>query len=178
MRPGEKCAKTSAHNEIKNPLKQPIQLSAERLQHNNAHWYPQIKQRHYTTPEYYRGKQVEAHERICNEFSDLARSPGLQLDKVSIGEITPEKYWPLSKPFQSSFTLIEPVPTESASNLNKNRNTTGVHKFAEKRHWKPVKKADKAVDMWSSYHVPCSNICRVEIIINDQGPGFSTRNDR
>ncbi|WP_292753009.1 HAMP domain-containing protein, partial [Methylophaga sp. UBA4204] len=73
-------ARRLAH-EIKNPLT-PIQLSAERLQHKYASLVPpdQTETLQKLTDTIVR--QVEAMKDMVNEFSDYARSPGLQFETV------------------------------------------------------------------------------------------------
>jgi len=162
-------ARRLAH-EIKNPLT-PIQLSAERLQHKYASLVPPDQTETLQKLTDTIVQQVEAMKDMVNEFSDYARSPGLQLEKVSIGELLREVLTLYQSHSNHQFTLLN-SPTEIRIKLDKNRIRQVFHNLL-KNAIEASEEADKAVDIVISYHVIMQqHMPWLEIIINDQGPGF------
>ncbi|HCD03944.1 MULTISPECIES: ATP-binding protein [unclassified Methylophaga] len=162
-------ARRLAH-EIKNPLT-PIQLSAERLQHKYASLVPPDQTETLQKLTDTIVQQVEAMKDMVNEFSDYARSPGLQLEKVSIGELLREVLTLYQSHSNHQFTLLN-SPTEIPIRLDKNRMRQVFHNLL-KNAIEASEEADKAVDIVISYHVIIQqHMPWLEITINDQGPGF------
>ena len=111
-------ARRLAH-EIKNPLT-PIQLSAERLQHKYASLVPPDQTETLQKLTDTIVQQVEAMKDMVNEFSDYARSPGLQFETVSIGELLREVLTLYQSHSNHQFILLN-SPTEIRIKLDKNR---------------------------------------------------------
>lgn len=162
-------ARRLAH-EIKNPLT-PIQLSAERLQHKYASLVPPDQTETLQKLTDTIVQQVEAMKDMVNEFSDYARSPGLQLERVSIGELLREVLTLYQSHANHQFTLLN-SPTEIRIKVDKNRMRQVFHNLL-KNAIEASEEADKAVDIVISYHlIVQQHMPWLEIIINDQGPGF------
>jgi nitrogen fixation/metabolism regulation signal transduction histidine kinase len=162
-------ARRLAH-EIKNPLT-PIQLSAERLQHKYASLVPPDQTETLQKLTDTIVQQVEAMKDMVNEFSDYARSPGLQLEDVSIGQLLREVLTLYQSHSNHQFTLLN-SPTEIRIKVDKNRIRQVFHNLL-KNAIEASEEADKAVDIVISYHlVVQQHMPWLEIIINDQGPGF------
>lgn len=162
-------ARRLAH-EIKNPLT-PIQLSAERLQHKYASLVPPDQTETLQKLTDTIVQQVEAMKDMVNEFSDYARSPGLQLEDVSIGQLLREVLTLYQSHSNHQFTLLN-SPTEIRIKVDKNRIRQVFHNLL-KNAIEASEEADKAVDIVISYHlVMQQHMPWLEIIINDQGPGF------
>ncbi|AFI83113.1 sensor histidine kinase [Methylophaga nitratireducenticrescens] len=162
-------ARRLAH-EIKNPLT-PIQLSAERLQHKYASLVPPDQTETLQKLTDTIVQQVEAMKDMVNEFSDYARSPGLQLEKVSIGELLREVLTLYQSHSNHQFTLLN-SPTDIRIRLDKNRMRQVFHNLL-KNAIEASEEAEKAVDIVISYHmIVQQHMPWLEIIINDQGPGF------
>lgn len=162
-------ARRLAH-EIKNPLT-PIQLSAERLQHKYASLVPPDQTETLQKLTDTIVQQVEAMKDMVNEFSDYARSPGLQLEKVSIGELLREVLTLYQSHSNHQFTLLN-SPTEIRIKVDKNRMRQVFHNLL-KNAIEASEEAEKPVDIVISYQlVVQQHMPWLEIIINDQGPGF------
>lgn len=162
-------ARRLAH-EIKNPLT-PIQLSAERLQHKYASLVPPDQTETLQKLTDTIVQQVEAMKDMVNEFSDYARSPGLQLENVSIGELLREVLTLYQSHSNHQFTLLN-SPTEIRIKVDKNRMRQVFHNLL-KNAIEASEEASKLVDIVISYHlVMQQHMPWLEIIINDQGPGF------
>ncbi|MCB2427095.1 sensor histidine kinase [Methylophaga pinxianii] len=162
-------ARRLAH-EIKNPLT-PIQLSAERLQHKYASLVPPDQTETLQKLTDTIVQQVEAMKDMVNEFSDYARSPGLQLEKVSIGELLREVLTLYQSHSNHQFTLLN-SPTEIRIKVDKNRMRQVFHNLL-KNAIEASEEAEKPVDIVISYQIVVQqHMPWLEIIINDQGPGF------
>lgn len=162
-------ARRLAH-EIKNPLT-PIQLSAERLQHKYASLVPQDQTETLQKLTDTIVQQVEAMKHMVNEFSDYARSPGLQLEKVLIGDLLREILTLYQSHSNHQFTLLN-SPTEISIKVDKNRMRQVFHNLL-KNAIEASEETDKTVDIVISYHVLIQqHLPWLEITINDQGPGF------
>lgn len=165
-------ARRLAH-EIKNPLT-PIQLSAERLQHKYASLVPPDQTETLQKLTDTIVQQVEAMKDMVNEFSDYARSPGLQLEKVSIGELLREVLTLYQSHSNHQFTLLN-SPTEIRIKVDKNRMRQVFHNLL-KNAIEASEEAEKPVDIVISYQlVVQQHMPWLEIIINDQGPGSRKR---
>ena len=108
---------------------------------------------------------------MVNEFSDYARSPGLQLEKVSIGELLREVLTLYQSHSNHQFTLLN-SPTEIRIKVDKNRMRQVFHNLL-KNAIEASEEAEKPVDIVISYQIVVQqHMPWLEIIINDQGPGF------
>lgn len=162
-------ARRLAH-EIKNPLT-PIQLSAERLQHKYVSLVPADQAETLTKLTDTIVQQVEAMKDMVNEFSDYARSPGLQLEWLSVGDL-----------LRDVLTLYQSNPTHQFALLNsqedlqirvdRNRFRQVMHNLL-KNAIEASEEAGMAVDIVISYHALRYQHQRwLEITVQDQGPGF------
>lgn len=162
-------ARRLAH-EIKNPLT-PIQLSAERLQHKYASLVPPDQTETLQKLTDTIVQQVEAMKDMVNEFSDYARSPGLQFETVSIGELLREVLTLYQSHSNHQFILLN-SPTEIHIKLDKNRMRQVFHNLL-KNAIEASEEAGKPVDIAISYHVIVQqHMPWLEITFNDQGPGL------
>ncbi len=162
-------ARRLAH-EIKNPLT-PIQLSAERLQHKYASLVPPDQTETLQKLTDTIVQQVEAMKDMVNEFSDYARSPGLQFETVSIGELLREVLTLYQSHSNHQFILLN-SPTEIRIKLDKNRMRQVFHNLL-KNAIEASEEAGKPVDIAISYHIILQqHVPWLEITFNDQGPGL------
>lgn len=162
-------ARRLAH-EIKNPLT-PIQLSAERLQHKYASLVPPDQTETLQKLTDTIVQQVEAMKDMVNEFSDYARSPGLQFETVSIGELLREVLTLYQSHSNHQFILLN-SPTEIRIKLDKNRMRQVFHNLL-KNAIEASEEAGKPVDIAISYHIIVQqHMPWLEITFNDQGPGL------
>ena len=162
-------ARRLAH-EIKNPLT-PIQLSAERLQHKYVSLVPADQADTLTKLTDTIVQQVEAMKDMVNEFSDYARSPGLQLEWLSVGDILREVLTLYQSNPQHQFALLN-----SQENLqirvDRNRFRQVLHNLL-KNAIEASEEASMPVDIIISYHALRYQHQRwLEITVQDQGPGF------
>ena len=162
-------ARRLAH-EIKNPLT-PIQLSAERLQHKYASLVPPDQTETLQKLTDTIVQQVEAMKDMVNEFSDYARSPGLQFETVSIGELLREVLTLYQSHSNHQFILLN-SPTDIRIKLDKNRMRQVFHNLL-KNPMEASEEAGKPVDIAISYHIIVQqHMPWLEITFNDQGPGL------
>ena len=162
-------ARRLAH-EIKNPLT-PIQLSAERLQHKYASLVPPDQTETLQKLTDTIVQQVEAMKDMVNEFSDYARSPGLQFETVSIGELLREVLTLYQSHSNHQFILLN-SPTEIRIKLDKNRMRQVFHNLL-KNAIEASEEAGKPVDIAISYHIIVQqHMPWLEITFHDQGPGL------
>ncbi|HAD32804.1 MAG TPA: two-component sensor histidine kinase, partial [Methylophaga sp.] len=162
-------ARRLAH-EIKNPLT-PIQLSAERLQHKYASLVPPDQTETLQKLTDTIVQQVEAMKDMVNEFSDYARSPGLQFETVSIGELLREVLTLYQSHSNHQFILLN-SPTDIRIKLDKNRMRQVFHNLL-KNAIEASEEAGKPVDIAISYHIIVQqHMPWLEITFNDQGPGL------
>ncbi|MBL1458768.1 MAG: HAMP domain-containing protein [Methylophaga sp.] len=162
-------ARRLAH-EIKNPLT-PIQLSAERLQHKYASLVPPDQTETLQKLTDTIVQQVEAMKGMVNEFSDYARSPGLQFETVSIGELLREVLTLYQSHSNHQFILLN-SPTEIRIKLDKNRMRQVFHNLL-KNAIEASEEAGKPVDIAISYHIIVQqHMPWLEITFHDQGPGL------
>ena len=162
-------ARRLAH-EIKNPLT-PIQLSAERLQHKYASLVPPDQTETLQKLTDTIVQQVEAMKDMVNEFSDYARSPGLQFETVSIGELLREVLTLYQSHSNHQFILLN-SPTDIRIKLDKNRMRQVFHNLL-KNAIEASEEAGKPVDIAISYHIIVQqHMPWLEITFHDQGPGL------
>ena len=160
-------ARRLAH-EIKNPLT-PIQLSAERLQHKYASLVPPDQTETLQKLTDTIVQQVEAMKDMVN--SDYARSPGLQFETVSIGELLREVLTLYQSHSNHQFILLN-SPTDIRIKLDKNRMRQVFHNLL-KNAIEASEEAGKPVDIAISYHIIVQqHMPWLEITFNDQGPGL------
>ena len=162
-------AKRLAH-EIKNPLT-PIQLSADRLQHKYLPLLPDHESSTLIKLTDTIIQQVEAMKEMVNDFSDYARSPGLQLESSSIGDLIRE-----------TLALYQSNPNHQISLLNnnddikpkidKNRFRQVLHNLL-KNAIEASEEANLPVDISLSYRPVIQNKGDfLEITLSDHGPGI------
>ncbi|MDT8311164.1 MAG: ATP-binding protein [Methylophaga sp.] len=164
-------ARRLAH-EIKNPLT-PIQLSAERLQHKYVSLVPADQAETLTKLTDTIVHQVEAMKDMVNEFSDYARSPGLQLEWLSVGNLLREVLTLYQSNPQHQFALLN-SQEDLQIRVDRNRFRQVLHNLL-KNAIEASEEAGLAVDIVISYHALRYQHQRwLEITVQDQGPGFPT----
>ena len=162
-------ARRLAH-EIKNPLT-PIQLSAERLQHKYVSLVPTDQADTLTKLTDTIVQQVEAMKDMVNEFSDYARSPGLQLEWLSVGDLLREVLTLYQSNPQHQFALLN-SSEDIQIRVDRNRFRQVLHNLL-KNAIEASEEAGMAVDIVISYHALRYKHQRwLEITIQDQGPGI------
>lgn len=162
-------ARRLAH-EIKNPLT-PIQLSAERLQHKYVSQVPADQADTLTKLTDTIVQQVEAMKDMVNEFSDYARSPGLQLEWLSVGDILREVLTLYQSNPQHQFALLN-SQEDLQIRVDRNRFRQVLHNLL-KNAIEASEEAGMPVDIIISYHALRYQHQRwLEITVQDQGPGF------
>jgi nitrogen fixation/metabolism regulation signal transduction histidine kinase len=162
-------ARRLAH-EIKNPLT-PIQLSAERLQHKYVSLVPADQAENLTKLTDTIVQQVEAMKDMVNEFSDYARSPGLQLEWLSVGDLLREVLTLYQSNPHHQFTLLN-SHEDLQIRVDRNRFRQVLHNLL-KNAIEASEEAGLAVDIVISYHALRYQHQRwLEITVQDQGPGF------
>lgn len=162
-------ARRLAH-EIKNPLT-PIQLSAERLQHKYVSMVPADQAETLTKLTDTIVQQVEAMKDMVNEFSDYARSPGLQLEWLSVGDLLREVLTLYQSNPQHQFALLN-SQEDLQIRVDRNRFRQVLHNLL-KNAIEASEEAGMAVDIVISYHALRYQHQRwLEITVQDQGPGF------
>ena len=162
-------ARRLAH-EIKNPLT-PIQLSAERLQHKYVSMVPADQAETLTKLTDTIVHQVEAMKDMVNEFSDYARSPGLQLEWLSVGDLLREVLTLYQSNPEHQFVLLN-SQEDLQIRVDRNRFRQVLHNLL-KNAIEASEEAGMAVDIVISYHALRYQHQRwLEITVQDQGPGF------
>jgi len=162
-------ARRLAH-EIKNPLT-PIQLSAERLQHKYLPLLAEDQTQTLTKLTNTIVKQVEAMKEMVNDFSDYARSPGLQLQRLSIGDLLREVLSLYQSNPSHHFVLLN-SNEEIIVNIDGNRFRQVLHNLL-KNAVEASEDAQLHVDIVLSYHaVNIEDHPWLEIIFHDHGPGI------
>ncbi|MCX4189793.1 sensor histidine kinase [Methylophaga sp. OBS3] len=162
-------ARRLAH-EIKNPLT-PIQLSAERLQHKYVTMVPTDQAETLTKLTDTIVQQVEAMKEMVNEFSDYARSPGLQLEWISVGDMLREVLTLYQSNPHHQFALLN-SKEDIQIRVDRNRFRQVLHNLL-KNAIEASEEAGMAVDIIISYHpVRYQHQRWLEITVHDQGPGF------
>ena len=162
-------ARRLAH-EIKNPLT-PIQLSAERLQHKYVSLVPTDQADTLTKLTDTIVQQVEAMKDMVNEFSDYARSPGLQLEWLSVGDLLREVLTLYQSNPQHQFALLN-SSEDIQIRVDRNRFRQVLHNLL-KNAIEASEESAMAVDIVISYHALRYKHQRwLEITIQDQGPGI------
>ncbi len=162
-------ARRLAH-EIKNPLT-PIQLSAERLQHKYVSLVPTDQADTLTKLTDTIVQQVEAMKDMVNEFSDYARSPGLQLEWLSVGDLLREVLTLYQSNPQHQFALLNSAE-DLQIRVDRNRFRQVLHNLL-KNAIEASEESAMAVDIVISYHALRYKHQRwLEITIQDQGPGI------
>ncbi len=162
-------ARRLAH-EIKNPLT-PIQLSAERLQHKYVSMVPADQAETLTKLTDTIVHQVEAMKDMVNEFSDYARSPGLQLEWLSVGDLLREVLTLYQSNPEHQFALLN-SQEDLQIRVDRNRFRQVLHNLL-KNAIEASEEAGMSVDIVISYHALRYQHQRwLEITVQDQGPGF------
>jgi nitrogen fixation/metabolism regulation signal transduction histidine kinase len=162
-------ARRLAH-EIKNPLT-PIQLSAERLQHKYSALVPPEQTDAINKLTGTIVQQVEAMKEMVNEFSEYARTPALQLQPYSIGQLIREVLTLYQSNPNHQFALLNSREDIQVS-IDANRFRQVLHNLL-KNAIEACEDAAIPVDIVISYH-PLENQQRrwLEIAIRDHGPGI------
>lgn len=162
-------ARRLAH-EIKNPLT-PIQLSAERLQHKYQPLLPDDQAPGLSKLTSTIIHQVEAMKIMVDEFSEYARSPALQLQTHSIGELIREVLAMYQSNPNHQFVVLKSHDDIKAK-IDSNRFRQVLHNLL-KNAIEASEEAGQQVDIVISYHATEQDHRRwLEIIVTDQGPGF------
>lgn len=162
-------ARRLAH-EIKNPLT-PIQLSADRLQHKYLPLLPETESNTLIKLTNTIIQQVEAMKEMVNDFSDYARSPGLELVSSSIGELIHEILALYQSNPKHQLSLINDSD-EIKVKIDKNRFRQVLHNLL-KNAIEASEEANLAVNISLNYQAVTTNKGEfLEITINDHGPGI------
>jgi len=162
-------ARRLAH-EIKNPLT-PIQLSADRLQHKYLPLLPADQTHTLTKLTNTIISQVEAMKEMVNDFSDYARSPGLQLQAQAIGQLIREVLALYQSNPKHQFTLLNSVE-DITLNIDRTRIRQVLHNLF-KNAIEASEEAQLEVDIILSYHrLIVDEQQWLEITFHDHGPGI------
>jgi nitrogen fixation/metabolism regulation signal transduction histidine kinase len=162
-------ARRLAH-EIKNPLT-PIQLSADRLQHKYLPLLPETESGTLIKLTDTIIQQVEAMKEMVNDFSDYARSPGLELVSSPIGELIREVLALYQSNPEHQFTLSNDNGDINLK-IDKNRFRQVLHNLL-KNAIEASEEAKLPVNiMLSLQAVSHQKGDFLEITISDQGPGL------
>jgi nitrogen fixation/metabolism regulation signal transduction histidine kinase len=162
-------ARRLAH-EIKNPLT-PIQLSAERLQRKYSNLVPEDQTETVNKLTDTIVQQVEAMKEMVNEFSEYARTPALQLQHHSIGQLIREVLALYQSNPSHQFTLLN-SREDITLRLDANRFRQVMHNLL-KNAIEACEDADIDVDIVISYHaVDVAQRQWLEINVRDHGPGI------
>ncbi|OUR71199.1 two-component sensor histidine kinase [Methylophaga sp. 41_12_T18] len=162
-------AQRLAH-EIKNPLT-PIQLSAERLQYKYLPLLADDQSETLIKLTDTIVHQVEAMKEMVNDFSDYARSPGLQLACYDIGTLLREVLTLYQSNPNHQFTLLNSQDNIMVE-IDSNRFRQVLHNLL-KNSIEASEEKGLAVDIVLSYHpVRHHQQQWLEITIDDHGPGI------
>lgn len=162
-------ARRLAH-EIKNPLT-PIQLSAERLQRKYSALVPENQTDTVNKLTGTIVQQVEAMKEMVNEFSEYARTPALQMQTHSIGQLIRELLAMYQSNPSHQFALLN-CREDIKVRIDANRFRQVMHNLL-KNAIEACEDASLPVDMVISYHPIEVNHARwLEISIRDHGPGI------
>jgi nitrogen fixation/metabolism regulation signal transduction histidine kinase len=162
-------ARRLAH-EIKNPLT-PIQLSAERLQRKYSALVPPEQTETINKLTGTIVQQVEAMKEMVNEFSEYARTPALQLQRHSIGQLIREVLTLYQSNPNHQFALLN-CRQDIQLSIDANRFRQILHNLL-KNSIEACEDAAIPVDIVISYHPVESQQRRwLEITIRDHGPGI------
>lgn len=162
-------ARRLAH-EIKNPLT-PIQLSADRLQHKYLPLLPESESTTLIKLTDTIVQQVEAMKEMVNDFSEYARTPGLQLASSSIGDLIREILALYQSNPNHHFILLN-SSDEIKTKIDKNRFRQVLHNLL-KNAIEASEEASLPVDIVLSYHSVIEDKKNwLEITLNDHGPGI------
>ncbi|MCX4186573.1 sensor histidine kinase [Methylophaga sp. OBS4] len=162
-------ARRLAH-EIKNPLT-PIQLSAERLQRKYNTLIPHDQAESVNKLTGTIVQQVEAMKEMVNEFSEYARTPALQLQPHSIGQLIREVLTMYQSNPNHQFALLN-SREDIQLLIDANRFRQVLHNLL-KNAIEACEETQIPVDIVISYHPVEQNSRRwLEINIRDHGPGI------
>lgn len=162
-------ARRLAH-EIKNPLT-PIQLSAERMQRKLKSQLPETEAKMLDRLTHTIVQQVEAMKRMVNAFSDYARAPSLQMERLDVNRVIREVR-ELYREHSASLVLdLHEAPCVEAD----------AHRLRQLLH-NLVKNALEATETVEKPTIRVSSSVRqgeqkacLEVVVSDNGPGFDER---
>ncbi|WP_353572409.1 ATP-binding protein [Candidatus Albibeggiatoa sp. nov. BB20] len=157
-------ARRLAH-EIKNPLT-PIKLSAERLQHKYLRKLPESETDTLLRLTNTIINQVDAMKDMVDEFSNYARSPALQLQRLDINKLVNEVL-DLYPNTQVTWNLTEPLPQIE---VDKSRLRQVLHNVI--KNALEASPPNSPIDISSQYIAEDATEC-VELTIQDHGTGIS-----
>ncbi len=160
-------ARRLAH-EIKNPLT-PIQLSAERLQHKYQPLLPADQTEQLSKLTNTIIQQVDAMKDMVNDFSDYAKSPGIQLDTIHLHAFIHEIVTLYQSNPKHSITLT--TKQDIAVQLDGNRFRQVLHNLI-KNAIEASEEANVPVYIEIDYHIPNDKPKTLQLEIKDLGPGI------